>query len=57
MKKIIASFCLLAAVGLTACGTDNAGYVGQAPYAQERTAGATTDVQSAAPVFEKKVTK
>ena len=61
MKKLIASLCLLGSVvALSACDSTGEGYVDtQPPYATERTAGATqaAPVQSAEPVFEKKVTK
>ena len=65
MKKLIASLCLLGSVvALSACDSSGDGYVDtQPPYSTERTAGATqaaapaAPVQSAEPVFEKKVTK
>ncbi len=62
MKKLVASLCLLGSVvALSACDSTGEGYVDtQPPYASERTAGATpapAPVQSAEPVFEKKVTK
>jgi hypothetical protein len=60
MKKLVATVCLLGSVvALAACESTGEGYVDtQPPYASERTAGATqAPVQSAEPVFEKKVTK
>ena len=62
MKKLIASLALVASVAaLSACDSSGDGYVDtQPPYSTERTAGATQQaapVQSAEPVFEKKVTK
>ncbi len=60
MKKLVATLCLLGAtVALSACDSTGEGYVDtQPPYANERTAGATkAPVQSAEPVFEKRVTK
>lgn len=62
MKKLIASLCLLGSVvALSACDSAGDGYVDtQPPYSTERTAGATqaaAPVQSAEPVFERKVTK
>ena len=62
MKKLLASVCLLGSVvALSACDSTGDGYVDtQPPYATERTAGATQQaapVQSAEPVFERKVTK
>lgn len=62
MKKVIASLALLGSVvALSACDSSGDGYVDtQPPYSTERTAGATqaaAPVQSAEPVFEKKVTK
>lgn len=60
MKKLVATLCLLGAtVALTACDSTGEGYVDtQPPYASERTAGQTNaPVQSAEPVFERKVTK
>lgn len=60
MKKLALALCLLGTtVALSACESTGEGYVDtQPPYASERTAGgAKQQVQSAEPVFEKKVTK
>ncbi len=64
MKKLAATLCLIgSALALSACESTGEGYVDtQPPYASERTAGATkaptaAPVQSAEPVFEKRVTK
>lgn len=59
MKKLVATLCLLSAtVALAACDSTGEGYVDtQPPYANERTASGAQPVQSAEPVFEKKVTK
>lgn len=63
MKKLAATLCLIgSALALSACESTGEGYVDtQPPYASERTAGATQEapaaVQSAEPVFEKRVTK
>ena len=63
MTKVLALVCILGStLALTACDSTGTGYVDtQAPYAAERTAGgeqaAPAPVKSAAPVFEKKVTK
>lgn len=60
MKKLVATLCLLGTtVALSACDSTGEGYVDtQPPYANERTAsGEKAPVQSAEPVFEKKVTK
>lgn len=40
MKNFVMTLCLLGATaGLAACATEGKGYVDEAPYAQERTAG------------------
>jgi len=60
MKKLVATLCLISAtVALAACDSTGNGYVDtQPPYANERTAGGSAaPVQSAEPVFEKRVTK
>lgn len=61
MTKVLAMICILAStMALAACDSTGTGYVDtQAPYAKDRTAGAeqAAPVTSAAPVFEKKVTK
>lgn len=60
MKKLVATLCLVGtALALSACESTGEGYVDtQPPYASERTAGgAKAPVQSAEPVFEKRVTK
>ena len=61
MKKLLALALLaVASVSLTACESTGNGYVdNQAPYGDERTAGAGKggDVRSADAVFEKKVQK
>ncbi len=60
MKTLAATLCLIgSALALSACESTGEGYVDtQPPYASERTAGATkAPMQSAEPVFEKRVTK
>ncbi len=63
MTKVLAMICILGStLALAACDTPATGYIDtKAPYASDRTAGreqaVSAPVTSAAPVFEKKVTK
>ena len=57
MKKIVMTLCLMSAtVALAACANEGKGYVDEAPYAMERTAGSTT-AASAEQVFRAKQRK
>lgn len=52
MKKIVTTFCLLGAtVALAACANEGKGYVDEAPYAMDRTAGGPTTAEPAEQVF------